>query len=73
MLCICGSRESIQKNSQGCGLVGIQKLWVEEWLAKAVTTMYEKARTVMTVKHGNSERFTMKVGFHEQLVTSPLL
>ena len=31
--------------------------WALEWLVKAVMTMYEKARTVMRTKHGNSEEF----------------
>ena len=43
----------------------LRKLGVEEWLVKAVMTMYEKARTVVGMKHGNSEEFEVMVGVHQ--------
>ena len=39
----------------------LRKLGVEEWLVKAVMTMYEKARTVVRTKDGNSKKFKVKV------------
>mgnify|MGYP007071599789 CR=1 FL=1 len=51
----------------------LRKLGVEEWLVKAVMTMYEKARTVVRTKNGNSEEFEVKVGVHQGSVLSPLL
>lgn len=51
----------------------LRKLGLEEWLVKAVMTMYEKARTVVKTKHGNSEEFEVKVGVHQGSVLSPLL
>ena len=51
----------------------LRKLGVEEWLVKAVMTMYEKARTMVKTKHRNSEEFEVKVGVHPGSVLSPLL
>ena len=51
----------------------LRKLRVEKWLVKAVMTMYEKARTVVRTKNGNSEEFEAKVGVHQGSVLSPLL
>ena len=51
----------------------LRKLEVEEWLVKAVMIMYKKARTMVKMKHGNSEEFEVKVGIHQGLVLSPLL
>ena len=51
----------------------LRKLEVEEWLVKAVMIMYKKARTMVKMKHGNSEEFEVKVGVHQGSVLSPLL
>ena len=40
---------------------------------KAVMIMYKKARTMVKMKHGNSEEFEVKVGVHQGSVLSPLL
>ena len=46
----------------------LRKLGVEEWLVKAVMTMYEKASTMVETKHRNSEEFEVKIGVHQGLV-----
>ena len=51
----------------------LRKLEVEEWLVKAVMIMYRKARARVKTKHGNSEKFEVKVGVHQGLVLSALL
>jgi hypothetical protein len=51
----------------------LRKLGVEEWLIRAVMAMYEKARTVIRTKNGNSEEFKVNVGVHQGSVLSPLL
>ena len=51
----------------------LRKLEVEECLVKAVMIMYKKARTIVKMKHGNSEEFEVKVGVHQGSVLSLLL
>ena len=46
---------------------------MENWLVQAVMAMYEKARTVVRTKDGNSAEFEVKVGVHQGSVLSPLL
>ena len=51
----------------------LRKSGVEEWLVQAVMAMYERARTVVRTKDGNSAEFEVKVGLHQGSVLSPLL
>jgi len=51
----------------------LRKLGVEEWIVRAVMSMYEEAWTVVRTKDGDSERFEVKVGLHQGSVLSPLL
>ena len=51
----------------------LRKLGVDEWLVRAVMAMYERARTVVRTRDGNSEEFEVKVGVHQGSVLSPLL
>ena len=51
----------------------LRQLGVDEWLVRAVMAMYERARTVVRTKDGNSEEFEVKVGVHQGSVLSPLL
>ena len=46
---------------------------MEEWLVQTVMTMYERARTVVRTKQGNSTEFEMKVGVYQGSVLRPLL
>ena len=46
----------------------LRKLGVEEWLVKAVMTMYEKARTMVKTKHRDSEEFDVKNLCYERSV-----
>ena len=51
----------------------LRQLGVKEWLVQTVVVMYEKARTTVRTKQGNSEEFEVKVGVHQGSVLSPLL
>ena len=51
----------------------LRKMGVEEWLVRTVMTMYDKARTRVRTKHGDSEEFEVKVGVHQGSVLSPFL
>jgi len=46
---------------------------VDEWLVKAIMTMYDGAQTVVRTSEGNSKAFNVKVGLHHGSVLSPLL
>ena len=43
----------------------LRKAEVEEWLVKAVVTMYEGAQTVVRTTEGDSETFNVKIGLHQ--------
>ena len=43
----------------------LRKLGVEEWMVRAVMSMYEETWTVVRTKDGDSERFEVKVGLHQ--------
>ena len=51
----------------------IRKLGVEEWLVRAVMSMYTGAKTVVRTVYGNSKGFEVKVGMHQGSGLSPLL
>jgi len=51
----------------------LRKAEVEEWLVKAVVTMYEGAQTVVRTTEGDCKAFNVKVGLHQGSVLSPLL
>jgi len=51
----------------------LRTLGVEEWLIRVVMAMYERARTAVRTKDGNSGEFEVKVGVHQGSVLSPLL
>lgn len=51
----------------------LRKLGVEEWLMKTAMTMFQKARTTVITKYGNSKEFEVKVALHQGSVLSPLL
>ena len=51
----------------------LSKMEVGEWMVKAVMAMYERCRTVVRKKQGNSEEFEVKVGVHQGSVLTPLL
>ena len=52
----------------------MRKLGVEEWLVRAVMTMYEHARTrIRSYDRSVSEWFGVNVGVHQGSVLSPLL
>ena len=46
-MCISGSGESFGRTPREVVRWALRKLEVEEWLVKAVLTVYEKARTVV--------------------------
>ena len=46
---------------------------MEEWLIRVVMAMYERARTAVRTKDGNSGEFEVRVGVHQGSVPSPLL
>ena len=51
----------------------LRRMYVEEWLVNAVMAMYEKARTVVRTKQGESRELEVTVGVHQGSVLSPLL
>ena len=51
----------------------LRKLEVDEWLVKAVMSMYYHVTTSVRTKKGNTDPFEVKVGLHQGSVLSPLL
>ena len=51
----------------------LRKLGVDEWLIRTIMALYTETCTVVRTDAGLSERFEVKVGFHQGSVLSPLL
>ncbi len=51
----------------------MRRLGVEEWLISVVRSLYENARSCVSVNSSYSDTFAVKVGVHQGSVLSPLL
>ena len=51
----------------------LRKLGIDEWLILTVMALYTEACTVYRTDAGLSDSFEVKVGLHQEFVSSPLM
>ena len=73
LFCLCGSGESIDQVPREVVKWAVRKLGVNEWLIRAVMTMYRNNINVIRINNTMGYKIDVKVMVHQDFVLSPLL